>query len=315
MHYCGRSVSRKPSSTSRLPRSTSPSRALFAPNLSWSDLQEHLANLPLIHLGHLADEIVTAQPLDLGAHFTPDPRFGGQVKTVLDHLEARLTSPGFTTVVVTRQAARLAELWSEQHSPLASSDSLSDFHAQRPTSNLHFIQGALADGFTLTLPSNVQPLARTSNLQILTDSEIFGWARPEPRRRRAQAKVDTPEASYADFNPGDHVVHLDYGIGKYIGLVKRAIESVEREYLHIQFEGNDDLFVPIIQADRLTKYVGAADSEPSLSRLGTAEWNNTRARAQQAAEEVARELLNLYAQRELAPGRAFGPRYRLAKRT
>lgn len=269
-----------------------------SPNLSWSDLQEHLANLPLIHLGHLADEIVTAQPLDLGAHFTPDPRFGGQVKTVLDHLEARFTRPGFTTVVVTRQAARLAELWSEHHPTLLPHESLSNI--QLPTSNLHFIQGALADGFTLTLTP-------PSNYQLLTDSEIFGWARPEPRRRRAQAKVDTPEASYADFTPGDHVVHLDYGIGKYIGLVKRAIESVEREYLHIQFEGNDDLFVPIIQADRLTKYVGAADSEPALSRLGTADWNNTRTRAQQAAEEVARELLNLYAQRELAPGRAFGP--------
>jgi transcription-repair coupling factor (superfamily II helicase) len=279
-----------------------------SPNLSWSDLQEHLANLPLIHLGHLADEIVSAESLDFGKHFSPGPRFGGQVKAVLDHLEARAADSHFNTVVVTRQAARLAELWSEHHPLLTPSESLpnitsqsNDSNLQPLTSNLYFVQGALADGFTLA--SSPQPPA--PNYQLLTDSEIFGWARPEPRRRRAHARVDTPEASYADFNPGDYVVHLDYGIGKYIGLVKRAIESVEREYLHVQFEGGDDLFVPIIQADRLTKYVGADDSEPTLSRLGTAEWANTRSRAQQAAEEVARELLDLYARRETAPGRAF----------
>ncbi|MBM4425069.1 MAG: transcription-repair coupling factor [Chloroflexi bacterium] len=267
-----------------------------APHLSWSDLQEHLAHLPLIHLGALADDLVSAHPIDLGAHFSPGPRFGGQVKAVLDHLGSAISHqpsainhPPSTIIVVTRQAARLAELWSESHSPLAAADSLAP-----PLSSLHFIQGALSDGFVLD-----------SQLQLLTDSEIFGWARPEPRRRRARARADTPETSYADFNPGDYVVHIDYGIGRYAGLVKRTIEGIEREYLNVQFDGGDDLYVPIIQADRLTKYVGADDSEPALSRLGSADWSNTRARAQQAAEEVARELLDLYARRESTPGRAF----------
>ncbi|MEK7324459.1 MAG: transcription-repair coupling factor, partial [Chloroflexota bacterium] len=85
------------------------------------------------------------------------------------------------------------------------------------------------------------------------------------------------------------------------------IEGSEREYIHIQYEGGDDLFVPIIQADRITKYIGSGDAEPALSRLGTSEWVNTRTRAQQAAEQVASELLELYAKRELAPGRAFSP--------
>jgi transcription-repair coupling factor (superfamily II helicase) len=264
-----------------------------APNLSWSDLQEHLVHLALIHLGSLNDEVVSASQVDLGSAFSPGPRFGGQLRPVLDHLDARAALAGAATVVVTRQAARLAELWSEGHLPLAAAASLA-----LPLAPLQIIQGALSDGFTLA-----------PGLQLLTDSEIFGWARPEPRRRlalRAQARVDTPEATYADFNPGDFVVHIDYGIGKYAGLVRRSIESIEREYLHVQFEGGDDLYVPIIQADRLTRYVGADDSEPSLSRLGTADWSNARSRAQQAAEEVARELLDLYARRETVPGRSFG---------
>lgn len=264
-----------------------------APNLSWSDLQEHLANLPLIHLGHVADELVSAREINFGAHFSPGPRFGGQVKTILDHLQSEIQNPKSEIIVVTRQASRLAELWSEHQPAIAPLDALPELQ----TSTLSFIQGALSDGFVLRAPP--------STLHLLTDSELFGWARPEPRRRRAQARVDTPETSYADFNPGDYIVHIDYGIGRYVGLVRRSIESIEREYLHVQFEGGDDLFVPIIQADRLTRYVGAGAGEPALSRLGTAEWANTRTRAQQAAEEVARELLDLYARREMAPGRSF----------
>lgn len=271
-----------------------------APHLSWSDLQEHLAQLPVIHLGHLNDEVIPAQSLDLSEHFAPGPRFGGQVKSVLDYLASALPpepDPQSTIAVVTRQAARLAELWSETHTPVTATETV-----ETPFAALQIIQGALADGFALHTPSGV-------NLQLLTDSEIFGWARPEPRRRRTQNRVDTPEAAsaYADFKQGDFVVHIDYGIGKYVGLVKRSIESIEREYLHVQFEGGDDLYVPIIQADRLTKYVGADDADPSLSRLGTGEWANTRNKAQQAAEEVAKELLDLYARRESAPGRAFSP--------
>ncbi|HLB50472.1 MAG TPA: transcription-repair coupling factor, partial [Anaerolineales bacterium] len=273
-----------------------------APHLSWSDLQEHLTHLPLIHLGHLADDLISARSIDLSAHFSPGPRFGGQVKAVLDHLDAGMSGlQPRSTVVVTRQSARLAELWSEHHAPLTPTEILADL------APLSFIQGALSEGFNLQLPIIEDPrsAAKGANYQLLTDSEIFGWARPEPRRRRGAAHFDTPEASYADFNPGDYVVHIDYGIGRYVSLVKRSIESIEREYLHIQFEGGDDLFVPIIQADRLTKYIGADDREPGLSRLGAAEWTNARTRAQQAAEEVARELLDLYARREMTPGRAF----------
>ena len=267
-----------------------------APNLSWSDLQDDLTRLPLIHLGRLEDEVATADSIQLGDHFSPGPRFGGQVKQVLDYLESESGLHPRFTIVVTRQAARLAELWSEHHEPLAPVEDLTEL------APIAFVQGALADGFTLQLP--------TSNLQLLTDSEIFGWVRPEPRRRRAHVeRAETPEAAYAyaDFNPGDIIVHIDYGIGRYLGLVKRAIEGSEREYIHVQYEGGDDLFVPIIQADRITKYIGSGDAEPALSRLGTSEWINTRTRAQQAAEQVASELLELYAKRELAPGRAFSP--------
>ncbi len=266
-----------------------------APNLSWSDLQDDLAHLPLIHLGHLADELITALPISLGDHFTPGPRFGGQVDHILDHLITRHTAPDAPTLLVTRQAARIAELWGEHDAYLPPTEHLPD-----PLPPLAFVQGALSDGFTLRLP--------TATLSLLTDSELFGWARPEPRRRpHAPELARASDVSYADFAPGDYIVHVDYGIGRYTGLVKRTLDGHDREYIHLQYEGGDDLYVPIIQADRLSKYVGANEPPPGLSRLGTAEWVAARTRAQQAAEEVARELLDLYAKRETIPGRAFAP--------
>jgi transcription-repair coupling factor (superfamily II helicase) len=116
-----------------------------------------------------------------------------------------------------------------------------------------------------------------------------------------------PEAYFSDLTPGDFVVHVEYGIGMFRGLVIRALEGMEREYLLVEYGDNDRLYVPIHQADRLSRYIGADDRPPRLNRLGTTEWQAVKRRAKQAAEEIARELLELYAARELAAGHAFGP--------
>ena len=105
--------------------------------------------------------------------------------------------------------------------------------------------------------------------------------------------------------PGDYVVHVDHGIGVFQGLIKLAIENIENEYLQIAYSGGDKLYVPIHQADRLSKYIGSDDHAPDIHRLGTADWAQVRSKAKEAALEVARELLELYASRELAPGHAY----------
>ena len=120
---------------------------------------------------------------------------------------------------------------------------------------------------------------------LFTDAEIFGWKRPEARRH-AVTRTGTRETSFADLAPGDYVVHVEYGIGRFAGLRKRVLEGNEREYLVIQFAGSDMLYVPIHQADRLSRYVGSNDSEPTLNRLGTAEWSKAKEAAREAAEEA-----------------------------
>ncbi|MGH2592256.1 MAG: transcription-repair coupling factor, partial [Anaerolineae bacterium] len=154
-----------------------------------------------------------------------------------------------------------------------------------------------------------QLLAPTTGLwsiHVLTDGEIFGWARPQPRRR-VRPRAITPEQFFADIQPGDFVVHVDHGIGIFQGLIKLTLEGIEGEFLQVAYAGSDKLYVPIHQADRLSKYIGATDRPPDVNRLGSADWTQVREHAQQAAIEVARELLELYAARELAPGYAFSP--------
>ncbi len=224
--------------------------------------------------------------------FTPGPRLGGQLKPLLAHIRAALAA-GERVVVVSRQARRLAELWAQDHDYVVPLPALTEL----PESWLTFVHAALAEGWILKLPQG--------QWQILTDAEIFGWARPQPRRRRPR-KV-APETFFADMTPGDYVVHIEHGIGIFRGLTTLHLEKLEREYLLVDYAGTGKLYVPIHQADRLSRYVGADDRPPRLNKLGGAEWTRVRQQAQRAVEETAEELLELYAARETIVGYAFAP--------
>lgn len=141
-------------------------------------------------------------------------------------------------------------------------------------------------------------------LTLITDRNIGNFVETEkkaPERQRV----------YMDFLTGlkvnDFVVHSDHGIGLFLGLDKRTIDSVTREYLKIGYAENDKLFVPIDQADKVSKFIGSGDRPPKLTRLGSAEWNTLQSRVRKETEKIAQELLELYAQRESARGHACHP--------
>ncbi|MGH2605672.1 MAG: DEAD/DEAH box helicase, partial [Anaerolineales bacterium] len=100
-------------------------------------------------------------------------------------------------------------------------------------------------------------------------------------------------------------VHFDHGIARFDGLVARSLEGLAREFLHLQYAEGDELFVPIHQADRVMRYLGADGLPPQPSRLGSADWEKAKGRARTAVEEIARELLSLYARRMAVQGFAF----------
>lgn len=249
------------------------------PYLSWSELQDILSGRQWVELGRSS----APESPELARRFNPGPRFGGRLKQVMEHLVDCLEAQE-QVFIFSRQAPRLRELWKEQ---------LNEEREPQPA----FQEGALSEGWVLDLPGG-------GCFHLMTDSEIFGWDRPKPRARRQMA-TEAPEAGYSDLTPGDWVVHIDYGIGKYCGLVKRVLEGTEREFLQVEYEGGDHLYVPVHQADRLSRYVGPNGGAPAPTRLGSGEWSTAKQRVREAVQVVARELLELYAQRQVARGFAF----------
>lgn len=133
-------------------------------------------------------------------------------------------------------------------------------------------------------------------LLLLTDKDI-SFLREDKKRHVSQK-------AYLDFltslKTNDYVVHVHHGIGRFLGLEKRTVDDVTREYLKIGYAENDKLFVPIDQADKVNKFIGADDQPPRLTRLGSAEWNTITRKVQKETEAIARELLKLYAERKNA---------------
>jgi transcription-repair coupling factor (superfamily II helicase) len=304
----------------------------------------------------LEEPILKRHPL--AERFSTPPHFAGQLSPLMDYLRAESAESGDAgaqgeeerrrrsagekgkwgedagrarrnqLVVISRQAARLAELWSERFPAIAAQSSLDE----APQGSLTFVTGALPEGFVLSglapgterqspdmpQPAIVKPVIvdrqstidnRQSSAVVVTDAEIFGYVRPEPTFF-GRARRPAPERAFSDWQPGDAVVHEDYGIGIFRGLTHLTVQTGtqfepaegEREYLLLEYAEGGRVYVPLHQLDRVSRYVGSDDARPVLSKLGTAEWTQTKQKARGAAAEVARDMLKLYAARELARG-------------
>jgi transcription-repair coupling factor (superfamily II helicase) len=149
---------------------------------------------------------------------------------------------------------------------------------------------------------------------LLTEEELFG---PRERRRHHLSIRETAALEgLGQLQPGDALVHREHGIGIYRGLVPLALDlrgagpRVEGEFLRLEYEGGDRLFVPVHRLNLVQRYVGAEGHAPKLDKLGGQSWERTRKQVKGSLRDMARELLNLHAARELAEGFAFSPRDR-----
>ena len=148
-------------------------------------------------------------------------------------------------------------------------------------------------------------------LAILTEGQLERSPRPVRRVRREEGSNRRRLQSYQDLTPGDLVVHAQHGIGRFVSLERMIVDGAERDYIKIAYAGSDTLYVPATQLDLVSKYIGSsgADGQPSakLSRLGGQEWSRTKTKAKAAAKELAKGLIQLYAERQRRPGFAFSP--------
>ncbi len=144
-----------------------------------------------------------------------------------------------------------------------------------------------------------------AKLAVLTEGRPAAPRRPRPKKQTNRQKLD----SYADLSPGDLVVHEHHGIGRYVGMVKMTADGVQKDYVKINYAGADVLYVPATQLDLVSKYIGAGENVEAkkLSKLGGADWEKAKTRAKKAVADLAKGLIQLYAERQRLPGYAFSP--------
>ncbi|HEX7196493.1 MAG TPA: transcription-repair coupling factor [Candidatus Limnocylindria bacterium] len=198
-----------------------------------------------------------------------------------------LADGGRRVVVTTDQASRVGELLEEAGRPIGS---VAELRQAPDPGGIGLVHGSLSGGMSHD----------PSGLLVLTDRELFGATRL--RRLTAGKRVVTRDL-IGKLQPGDHVVHVDHGIARYVGMTQRTFGDDVKEYLQLDFAGTDKIFLPADQIGRITRYAGGP--APALSKLGGTEWERTKTRVRRAVGDLARELVEIYAARESAPGFAF----------
>ncbi|MFC0216124.1 transcription-repair coupling factor [Paenibacillus chartarius] len=168
---------------------------------------------------------------------------------------------------------------------------LADYSIEEPL----ILNGSLQSGFEL--PS--------VHLVVITEGEMF--TQKQRKARKVDKKIENAERikNYQELKVGDYVVHVNHGIGKYVGIGTLEVGGIHKDYLHIVYAGGDKLSVPIEQIDLIQKYVGSEDKEPKIYKLGGADWNRAKSKARSAVKDIADDLIKLYAQRQSTPGYAF----------
>jgi transcription-repair coupling factor (superfamily II helicase) len=264
-----------------------PAEPLDSPILSWPELDKKINGIKKHIVFSTWNSDHTGEPSVQFLPLVPIPSFGGRLDVFSKELKEMLQD-NQRIVVVSQQTERVAELLMEQN---IIANQVSQIEQEPPMKSITLVHGSLTEGWVMR---NV--------IAIFTDSEIFGFIR---KRRLSSKRPVRHHLFVPELTPGDFVVHIEHGIARFAGLTKLVTEGIEREYLILEYAAGDRLYVPTDQVDCVSRYVGASDQTPALSRLGTQEWARTKQRIKESVANIARELLSLYAAREVIPGFAF----------
>ncbi len=146
----------------------------------------------------------------------------------------------------------------------------------------------------------------TEKLCWISESDIFA-GKKTGRKKKKFKDAGQKIQSFADMREGDYVVHENHGIGRFIGIEQLSVEGEKKDYIKIKYAGNDMLYVPVEQMDIVQKYIGSDGGVPKINKLSGGEWKATKAKAKAAIAVMAKDLIDLYAQRKMEKGYSFGP--------
>ncbi|MBQ9166236.1 MAG: transcription-repair coupling factor, partial [Oscillospiraceae bacterium] len=269
----------------------------FAPE--WEGFVRYLVkNYPNVYLDNFLTGSCPSDPVaTLAISCKQLPSFGASLETAVSDL-LHYQREGTATVVLCASQGRVKALWNllqEQEVPAAIDLDLKQLPGKGQT---YLTVGGLSAGMEYP------------GFAVLTE----GSALPERRETgKTKAKKDTNRQklqSFTDLSPGDLVVHETHGIGRFVELVKMKVDGVEKDYIKLAYSGSDTLYVPATQLDLVSKYIGGgedANERTKLSKLGGTDWTKAKLKARKATKELAKGLIQLYAERQRQPGYAFHP--------
>ncbi len=266
--------------------------------ISWESCVDKLTHLNIVMLdSFLGSSYPVAPRALLNIVAKQLPSYGGSIRTAADDISHYL-SDGYRVIVLCSDS-RKAEILSQFLDDIKISSALDYSLVKLPPAGKCFISTpAISAGFEYP----------ALKLVVLTEGQLI-TSRNYISGKRKKASDRVKLKSYTDLAKGDLVVHEHHGIGRFEGIFKMQVEGANKDYIKIAYAGTDCLYVPATQLDLVSKYIGGGgeDHAVKLNKLGGIEWQKAKARARHAAQDLAKGLIALYAERSRRPGFAFSP--------
>lgn len=218
------------------------------------------------------------------------PKFSAQVDSICDFIN-NLRRKDYFVVISSQYQGRVGEILSCDEIPVVAEADFKDFK------DILLTEAVFNEGF----------LSEDLKLAILTDTELFNRRTKKALITKSGSNKEKPDyiENINDLKIGDYVVHLHHGIGIYTGLTKQELDGEIKDYLTVEYAKGDKLHIPAEQINFLSRYRGANQSQPALSRMGGLDWKKIKDKVKNATKEVAQELLQLYAKRKTTRGFAY----------
>lgn len=222
-------------------------------------------------------------------------KMDGKISLILNEIREKI-SDNYSVVILSSTKVRgekLKELLEEYEIKSTYSDDLNNFKY----GEVIISTGALNEGYDFV----------DLKLYVISDKEVFGESKNKkqkafiPSNKKNFSKIK----SFVELKPGDFIVHVNHGIGVYKGIKQIEVQGINRDYLDIEYEKNDKLYVPIEQLDLVQKYIGIEGKSPKISKLGGSEWVKIKIKTKKSVGEIAENLVKLYAERNVLKGYAF----------
>ena len=263
--------------------------------LNKGELESKLENSSLITLSSFLNKSDNLfNTVDIGFEEITLNKYNGQLNLLIEDIEERKEKKYKTVILAgTRpRGERLVKTLMEKGISSTYKDSIDKIEAGEVVITF----GNLIRGFDYP----------ELELSIISDKDIFGETRRKHSGKAVKRKGVAKITSFAELKPGDYVVHANHGIGIYKGIKQMVAGGTTRDYLDIVYDKGDKLYVPVDQLDLVQKYIGSEGNSPKINKLGGAEWQKAKAKARKSINEIAQDLVKLYAARATLKGHSFG---------